>query len=137
MSENNSNLVLPDGQGGEFLLYQADDGEIRINVRLEDETVWLTQAQMANLFQTTRNNVTLHVSNIFKEKELDKSSVCKDFLLTASDGKKYKTKLYNLDVIISVGYRAKSIRGTLFRIWANKVLKNYLLRGYAVNQTEY
>jgi hypothetical protein len=88
---------------------------------------------MAELFQTTRNNITLHISNIFKEKELEDISVGKESLLTASDGKKYKTKFYNLDVIISVGYRVKSQRGTQFRIWANKILKDYLLRGYAVN----
>lgn len=89
---------------------------------------------MADLFQTTRNNITLHISNIFKENELDESSVRKESLLTASDGKKYKTKFYNLDVIISVGYRVKSVRGTQFRMWANKVLKDYLLKGYAMNQ---
>jgi len=89
---------------------------------------------MAELFKTTRNNITLHIGNIFKEKELERKSVCKDSLLTAQDGKKYKTKLYNLDVIISVGYRVKSQRGTQFRIWANKILKEYLLRGYAINQ---
>jgi hypothetical protein len=88
---------------------------------------------MAELFQTTRNNITLHISNIFKEKELEDNSVCKDSLLTAKDGKSYKTKLYNLDVIISVGYRVKSLRGTQFRIWANQILKDYLLKGYAIN----
>lgn len=89
---------------------------------------------MALLFETTRNNVTLHIGNIFREGELDAVSVCKDSLLTASDGKAYKTKMYNLDVIISVGYRVKSKRGTQFRQWANKVLKEYLLRGYSLNQ---
>lgn len=89
---------------------------------------------MSELFQTTRNNVTLHISNVFKENELQENSVCKDSLLTASDGKKYKTKLYNLDVIISVGYRVKSKRGTQFRIWAIKVLKDYLLKGHVINQ---
>ena len=118
---------------GEIILYQPDSS-VRLEVRMEDETVWLTQAQMAVLFETTRNNVTLHIKNIFKEGELDKRAVCKDFLLTASDGKKYKTKLYNLDVIISVGYRVKSKRGTQFRIWATKTLKEYLLRGYTINQ---
>jgi len=118
----------------EIILYQPEDTSVRLEVKIEDETVWLTQAQMAELFQTTRNNITLHISSIFKENELDKISVCKESLLTASDGKKYKTKYYNLDVIISVGYRVKSKRGTQFRIWANKVLKEYLLRGYAVNQ---
>jgi hypothetical protein len=88
---------------------------------------------MADLFQTTRNNITLHISNIFRERELDEFSVCKDYLLTASDGKKYRTKIYSLDVIISVGYRVKSKRGTQLRIWDNKVLKDYLLKGYAVN----
>ncbi len=117
----------------EIILYQPDDKSIAIDVRVEDETVWLTQAQMAELFKTTRNNITLHISNVFKEKELYKTSVCKDSLLTAKDGKKYKTKLYSLDVIISVGYRVKSQRGTQFRIWANKVIKDYLLKGYAVN----
>ena len=98
-------------QTGEVVLYNPDD-TIRLEVRMNDETVWLSQAQMAELFATTRNNITLHISNIFKEGELEYDSVCKDSLLTASDGKKYKTKLYNLDVIISVGYRVKSLRGT-------------------------
>lgn len=88
---------------------------------------------MAELFQTTRNNITLHIGNVFKEHELEVNSVSKDFLLTASDGKKYKIKLYNLDVIISVGYRVKSQRGTQFRIWANGVLKDFLLKGYAIH----
>jgi hypothetical protein len=99
---------------------------------IEDETVWLTQQQMADLFQTSRNNITIHISNVFKEGELEEFSVGKDFLLTAGDGKKYKTKLYNLDVIISVGYRVKSKTGTQFRIWATNILKSYLLKGYAV-----
>ena len=120
-------------QNGEIILYQPDSS-IRLEVRMEEETVWLTQAQMAMLFETSRNNITLHIKNIFKEGELEESAVCKDFLLTAADGKKYKTKLYNLDVIISVGYRVKSQRGTQFRIWANSVLKEYILRGYVVNQ---
>ena len=118
---------------GEIIMYQPDE-TIRLEVRVENETVWLTQQQMAELFQTTRNNITLHIGNIFKEGELDDSIVRKESLLTAADGKKYKTKLYNLDVIISVGYRVKSIRGTKFRQWANSVLKQYLLKGYAVNQ---
>jgi hypothetical protein len=118
----------------EVLIYQPDNETSRIEVKLEDETVWLTQAQMAELFQTTRNNITLHIGNVFKEKELEQTSVCKDSLLTAEDGKKYKTKFYNLDVIISVGYRVKSQRGTQFRIWANQVLKDYLLKGYVLNQ---
>ena len=124
---------LPTTDNSEIVLYNPND-TIRLEVRMNDETVWLTQAQMAELFQTTRNNVTLHISNIFKEGELDKNSVCKESLLTAVDGKLYKTKFYNLDVIISVGYRVKSVRGTQFRQWANNVLKEYLLKGYSVNQ---
>ena len=118
---------------GEVVLYNPDE-TIRLEVRMSDDTVWLTQAQMTELFQTTRNNVTLHIANIFKEGELVKNAVCKDSLLTAIDGKQYRTKLYNLDVIISVGYRVKSFRGTKFRQWANRVLKEYLLKGYSVNQ---
>jgi len=111
---------------GEIIIYQPDDQSTMIEVRIEEETVWLTQMQMAELFQTTRNNITLHIGNIFKEKELEQISGCKDSLLTAQDGKNYKTKLYNLDVIISIGYRVKSLRGKQFRIWANRVLKDYL-----------
>ena len=117
---------------GEVILYQPDR-EVKLEVRLEDETVWLTQAQMAELFQTSKQNVSLHTNNIFKEKELSPDSVVKDSLTTAADGKKYRVKYYNLDVIISVGYRVKSIRGTQFRQWANKVLKEYLMKGYAIN----
>jgi hypothetical protein len=118
----------------EIIVYQIGDQSTMLEVRVEDETVWLTQAQMAELFQTTRNNVTLHISNIFKEGELEEISVSKESLLTAQDGKNYSTKHYSLDVIISVGYRVKSQRGTQFRIWANKILKDYLLKGYALNQ---
>jgi len=118
----------------EIILYQSEDSSTKLNVRLEQETVWLTQAQMAELFNTTRNNITLHIGNVFKEKELEEFSVSKDSLHTAKDGKKYKTKFYNLDVIISVGYRVKSQRGTQFRIWANKILKEYLLKGYVLNK---
>ena len=118
----------------EIIIYQIDEESTRIEVRLEEETVWLTQAQMVNLFNSTKQNISLHINNIFREEELIENSVVKFSLTTASDGKKYKTKYYNLDVIISVGYRVKSVRGTQFRIWANKVLKDYLLKGYAVNQ---
>ena len=120
-------------QENEIIVYQPDSS-FSLEVRIEDETVWLTQKQMTELFQTTRNNITLHIQNIFKEGELLENSVCKESLLTATDGKKYKTKFYSLDVIISVGYRVKSIRGTQFRQWANKVLKEYMLKGYSVNQ---
>lgn len=121
------------GKENEIILYQPDS-TLSLDVRVENDTVWLTQAQMTVLFQTTRNNITLHIRNIFKEGELEETSVCKESLLTAADGKRYKTKFYSLDVIISVGYRVKSIRGTQFRIWANKILKEHLLRGYSVNQ---
>lgn len=118
---------------GEIVIYQPNDISTTLEVRIEDNTVWLTQAQMSELFQTTRNNITLHIANVFREKELEQLSVCKDSLLTAADGKKYNTKFYNLDVIISVGYRVKSPRGTQFRIWANKIIKDYLLKGYAID----
>ena len=116
-----------------ILIYTSDDGQIKIEVRLEDENVWLTQNAMAELFNTTKQNISLHIKNIFEEKELDENSVVKQNLTTALDGKKYKTKFYNLDLIISVGYRVKSIRGTQFRIWANKLLKDYLIKGYNLN----
>jgi len=123
----------------EIILYQPDNS-LKLEVRLEDETVWLSQAQMAALFQTTRNNVTIHISNIFKEGELEEKVSCKDFLhITQHGAMKDATKTvryvaYNLDVIISVGYRVKSRQGTIFRQWANRVLKDYLLRGHAINQ---
>lgn len=117
----------------EIVLYQPDE-TLKLDVQVGDDTVWLSQSQMVELFQTTKQNISLHINNIFKEGELNAISVVKEYLTTASEGKKYRTKYYNLDVIISVGYRVKSLRGTQFRQWANKVLKEYLLRGYAVNQ---
>ena len=133
MNENTPIPLAPSSQDNEIILYQPDS-TVKLEVRLEDETVWLTQQQMSELFQTSKQNISLHVNNIFKEGELDSNSVVKDSLTTASDGKKYKTKYYNLDVIISVGYRVKSLRGTQFRQWANKVIKDYLMKGYAVSQ---
>jgi len=117
----------------EILLYQTEDGQTKIDVRLEEETVWISQKQMAELFQTTKQNVSLHIRNIFKEGELDEISVVKDYLTTASDGKQYSTNYYNLDVAISVGYRVKSHRGTQFRIWATKQLKEYIVKGFVLN----
>ena len=117
----------------EIILYQPDS-TLSLNARVENETVWLNQAQMVNLFQSTKQNISLHINNIFKEGELQRNSVVKEYLTTAADGKQYRTKYYSLDVIISVGYRVKSLRGTQFRQWANKELKEYLLRGYSVNQ---
>ena len=116
------------------VVYRTEDNTLQLDVQLAEETVWLAQQQMAVLFDTTKQNVSLHINNIFKEGELDKISVVKDYLTTASDGKKYRTTYYNLDVIISVGYRVKSKRGTQFRQWALKVIKDYMLRGYAINQ---
>ena len=118
---------------GEIILYQPE-GSVKLEVRVENETVWLTQAQMAELFHATKQNISLHIANIYKEGELDKNSVVKEYLTTASDGKCYKTKWFNLDVIISVGYRIKSIQGTRFRQWALNILKDYMLKGYAINQ---
>lgn len=120
-------------QKKELIIFETKDHAVKLEVPVNEETVWLTQAQMASLFQTTKQNISLHVNNCFREKELNKNSVVKDFLTTASDGKQYKTKFYNLDVIISVGYRVKSKRGVEFRKWANSVLKQYILQGYAVN----
>ena len=115
-----------------IIIYQSEDGQTRIDVRLENETVWLTQAQMVELFQTTKQNVSLHVGNVFKEHELEQESTVKEYLTVQTEGKRIvsrKVKYYNLDVIISVGYRVKSKRGTAFRIWARNILKDYLTRG--------
>ncbi len=133
MENTDHNRPLPASGENEIILYQPDS-TLSLDVRVEDDTVWLTQAQMTELFQSSKQNISLHINNIFKERELDRMAVVKESLTTAADGKRYKTNLYSLDVIISVGYRVKSIRGTQFRQWANKVLKEYLLRGYSVNQ---
>jgi hypothetical protein len=117
----------------EIILYQPNDS-VKLEVRLEDETVWLSIENMSQLFDRDISVIGKHIRNIFKEEELIKESVWAKFAYTASDGKKYQVDYYNLDVIISVGYRVKSKRGTQFRQWANKVLKDYLLRGYSVNQ---
>ena len=132
-------------QTGEIILYQPDEN-VQLEVRLEEETVWLTQQQMTLLFETTKQNVSLHINNIFKEEDrkstrlnvsLHINNIFKEYLTVHQEGNrtiKRNQKYYNLDVIISVGYRVKSRRGTQFRIWANKVLKDYLLKGYAINQ---
>lgn len=117
----------------ELLIYSSPDGKTRIDVALQDNTVWLSQTKMAELFQTTKQNVSLHVANVFKENELQESSVVKESLTTAKDGKKYSTKYYNLDVIISVGYRVKSHRGTQFRIWATQRLREYIVKGFTLD----
>mgnify|MGYP002623875888 CR=1 FL=1 len=124
-------------EDNKIVIYQTADGQTQIDVRLENETVWLTQAQMVELFQTTKQNVSLHVGNVFKEGELEQSATVKEYLTVQKEGNRSvsrNVKFYNLDVIISVGYRVKSKRGTAFRIWARKVLKDYLVKGYAVNE---
>ena len=121
---------------GEIIMYQPNE-EVRLEVRLENETVWLTQAQMAELFQTTPQNVTMHIRAIYIEEELEEVATCKESLQVRQEGKRMvrrTQKFYNLDVIISVGYRVRSKRGVQFRQWANQVLKEYLLRGYSINQ---
>jgi len=116
---------------GQVVLYRN-----RLEVRLEKETVWLTQKQMAALFATERSVITKHIRNIFKTKELHEDSVCAKFAHTAEDGKVYQTQFYNLDAIISVGYRVNSKRGTQFRIWATNILRNYLIDGYTINEKD-
>ena len=118
----------------EVIIYKTKDKKTQIEVRFENNTVWLTQQQMAELFRQTKQNISLHINNCFKEKELHAVSVVKESLTTAADGKRYKTKYYSLDVIISVGYRVKSIRGTQFRQWATQRLKEYLIDGISLNE---
>lgn len=116
----------------DIIIYQTSDGQTKVNVRMDGDTVWLSQAQMAELFQKDQSVIARHISNVFKEKELEQNSNMQILHNTFS---KYKpTKVYSLDVIISVGYRVKSQRGTQFRIWANRILKEYLVKGYAVNK---
>lgn len=117
-----------------ILLYQSPDGQIRLDVQLDHDTVWLTQAQMTALFNISKKTVSEHINNIFREEELSVAAVVRDSRTTAADGKAYRTKLYNLDVIISVGYRVKSPRGTNFRQWATQVLRQYLVQGYVLNE---
>ncbi len=121
-------------QKGEIVFYQEKDKKVRIDVKLEKDTVWLTQKQMADLFGKDIRTVNEHIANIFKEKELQEKSVIRNFRITAADGKAYLTNFYNLDVIISVGYRVKSLNGTRFRIWATNVLKRHLIDGYTLNE---
>ena len=129
--------ILPVAEKNEIIVYQPEGGEFHIEVRVENETVWLTQAQMAELFGSAPQNITMHIKNIYQEGELLKNSTCKDFLQVAREGNrnvKRSYKCYNLDVIISVGYRVKSIQGTRFRQWALQVLKEHMLKGFSVNQ---
>ena len=121
---------------GEIIIYQSNAIAQQIEVRLEDETVWLTQMQMVELFASTKQNISLHINNVYKEGELEEGSTVKEYLTVQQEGNrkiKRQIKIYNLDVIISVGYRVKSQRGTQFRIWATNILKTYLLKGYVLN----
>ncbi|MBE7413038.1 MAG: virulence RhuM family protein [Leptospiraceae bacterium] len=125
--------VLPEKNNSDILIYQSDDGQIKIQVRLENETVWLTQAGMVELFQSSKANISEHIKHIFEEGELNENSVIRNFRTTATDGKNYEVNHYNLDVIISVGYRVKSLRGTQFRMWATERLREYLIKGFTMN----
>lgn len=118
---------------GEIIIYQTEDGLTKINVNLQNETVWLSLDQMAELFQRDKSTISRHIKNIFNEGELSKNSVVANYATIASDGKTYQVEYYNLDVIISVGYRVKSFQGTQFRIWANSVLKEYIIKGFAMD----
>ncbi|GHT60560.1 hypothetical protein FACS189451_00820 [Bacteroidia bacterium] len=131
---NNDKLF---NQQSQILIYQSADGSIKIDVHLEDETVWLTQAQMGQLFGKDKRTVSEHIGNIFKEGELNEYSVVRNFRTTASDGKIYDMNFYNLDVIISVGYRVKSPQGTQFRIWATQRLKEYIIKGFTLNDERF
>lgn len=118
----------------EFLIFTAQAGENSIEVRVEDNTVWLTQKLIASLFDKGRSTITEHLKNIFSEGELEESAVCRDFRQTGADGKSYKTKFYNLDAIISVGYRVNSLRATQFRQWATKILGEFAIKGYVIDK---
>jgi len=122
------------GAKGEVAIYKSGDGVIYMDVLVDEETVWLRQEQLGKLFQRERSVITKHIRNVFSEGELGRDQVCANFAHTAADGKTYQVEHYNLDVIISVGYRVKSKRGTQFRIWANRVLKDYLIKGYSLNE---
>ena len=134
MNKNTSIPLTPSSQDNEIILYQPDS-TVKLEVRLENETVWLTQQQIADLFGTKRPAITKHLANIYKSGELDENSTCSILEHVGNEGtQRYTTKYYNLDAILSVGYRVNSRNATLFRQWANKVLKEYLLRGYSINQ---
>ncbi len=130
MEENR--LTNPENQG-DIVIYQTDDGLTKIDVRFTDETVWLTQAQLCELYQTSKSNISEHIKNIFLEGELDENSVVRKFRTTATDGKNYNVSYYNLDMIISLGYRVKSITATQFRRWATERLKEYMIKGFIMD----
>ncbi|MEA1986142.1 MAG: RhuM family protein [Candidatus Marinimicrobia bacterium] len=137
IQKNNSQTRLPNGQ---IIIYQTESGETKLDVRFQDETVWLTQKLMAELFQTSSQNITMHLKNIFDEGELNEKATCKDFLQVKKEGSrevKRKQKLYNLDAIISVGYRIKSHIATKFRQWATKHIKEYITKGFSLNDDRF
>lgn len=125
---DNPNII-----GSEIIIYQTEDGYTKIDVKFEDETVWLTQAQLCELYQTSKSNISEHIKHIFEEEELDEESVVRKFRTTADDGKTYNVTYYNLDMIISLGYRIKSVIATRFRQWATKRLKEYMIKGFTID----
>lgn len=130
MTDNNENI-------NQIAMYETEDGKVKVDVRFEHENLWLTQKLMAALFECSADNISLHLKNIFSEKELDPNSVTEEFSVTAADGKNYKTKHYSLEAIIAVGYRVNSARGTQFRIWATDKLKSYILKGFAIDSARF
>lgn len=125
--------ILPSDELSEFILYTDPSGKVKVEIFVMNDTVWLTQQRIAELFDTSKQNISYHLSNIFKDSELDENSVVKEFLTTAADGKNYKTKFYNLDAIISVGYRVNSTKATQFRIWATNTLKEFIIKGFVLD----
>lgn len=125
--------MLPSDELSEFILYTDPSGKVKVEIFVMNDTVWLTQQRIAELFDTSKQNISYHLSNIFKDSELDENSVVKEFLTTATDGKNYKTKFYNLDAIISVGYRVNSTKATQFRIWATNTLKEFIIKGFVLD----
>ena len=125
---DNPNII-----GSEIIIYQTEDGYTKIDVKFEDETVWLTQAQLCELYQTSKSNISEHIKHIFEEEELDEESAVRKFRTTASDGKSYNTTFYNLDMIIALGYRIKSVIATRFRQWATQRLKEYMIKGFTLD----
>ena len=124
-------------QEGELIIYKSKSGNIEIKTKIQDETVWLTQKQIGEVFGKDVRTINEHIKNIFKEAELEENSVIRKFRITASDGKVYDTKFYNLDMILSIGYRVSSKKATDFRVWATKTLRNYLVKGYAINDKKF
>ena len=138
MKKKNNRVILKNfevsaGKYGELVIYKSEDGLVKLEVKLENETVWLSQSQMAELFDCSVVNISLHLKNVFNEAELSENSVIKEYLITAFDGKNYMVKHYNLDAIISVGYRINSFRGTQFRIWATQKLREYIVKGFVLD----